>query len=118
MRRVQRDQREPTLLDPLDYFFSGLGRDFRVPHVAPPDEDLRPVEQRRIETLRCLVESGGAYKKPLLLERVGNRLAQESFAVGLLLFRLPFIPDEHPHRVCFFGTLAGSHLCNSGKHKK
>ena len=67
--------------------------------MAPPDEHFGPVEQCRIETLRRIVESRRAHKKALFFQRSGNCLAEKLFAVGLLLIFLPFVPDEHAHRI-------------------
>src|SRR4051794_21039227 len=94
MRRVQGDQRERTGLDPPNDLAARLGRDFGLPHVAPPDQDARVVEVGGWQPLLGIVEFDRLNGELWLVAKIrGDLVAQEVF-IRLFLRGLLFVPDQ------------------------
>ena len=67
MRRVQRDEAELSVHDAFDDLCSAGFGDIHVLLMTPPDDDIRGVERRRVESLLRRVEARRFCDDPGLL---------------------------------------------------
>lgn len=70
-----------------------------MPHMAPPHEHFREVEDRRRQAAFAVIDAHAPHGDPgHALEVRGDRVA-ETILVRLLLGRLPFVPHDHANRL-------------------
>ena len=92
MRRMQRHERQLPRLDALDQHLTCFLADFVLTDVAPPDQDLRPIQIDTRQSLLIVVEAHTTGLDPIALVQIsGDRVAQKVLVSLFLTILLTYV---------------------------